>query len=201
MTPKDLIGKRISDILVRHHSDPIENDETIAVFIVLYDGVVVDFPIDFERKDIEKKLESNLKSLFTFDSKTPINHIIYKDKKYPDYEDETRNINIFCRIFLELFGLVKFYPEGYRIRKIDSLVMKTKLLKDQVIVDLIEFDMLECSNEFIGCFFELENGIYISSVYAANLYNGNAGINYFDNFDDLRNYLKDCKCWRLSSLI
>ncbi len=184
MKTKELLGKRIIDILVWSKMEVGGLDQG-QVFIELNNGKTISIPWDFDSENIETKPITKSESLILKSSdKIRIESTEFnfpEGKTWNDIrEDVKRNQNstLFGRLKYKL-GIKNEIPKKYTSKSIEIIDNEMKTFHNLKIIDFIMFEDYDSSG-----FLELENGNIITETLTAPHGTGMAGLNIFENLKD-----------------
>ena len=184
MNTKELLGKRIKDILVWSKIEVGGLDQG-QVFIELNSGKFISIPWDFESKNIKIKPKAKSKSLILKSrDKIRIESTEFnfpEGKTWKDIREEVKrnqNSTLFGRLKYKL-GIKNGIPEKYTSKSIEIVDNEMKKLRNVKIVDFLMFE----DSDSVG-FLELENGNIITETLTAPHGTGMAGLNIFENLKD-----------------
>ncbi len=187
MKTKDIIGRKISDILVCSKIE-VGGLDSAEVFIKLESNDIIGIPWGLDSENIEKIIDKDALSLFSKLNDSIFYHInpekktieeILQAKKYRE--------STFIGRIKKLIGIGEKIPREYKVFKTEYRENKLKYIKNQVISDFIMFDNSDSSG-----FIELGNGFIITETIMSPHGTGKAGLNYYESLNEFEaRYGKD----------
>lgn len=184
MNTKELLGQRITDILVWSKMEVGGLDQG-QVFIELNNEKTILIPWDFDSENIETKPIAKSKSLVLKSSdKIRIGSTKFnfpEGKTWKDVREEVKtkqNSTLLGRLKYKL-GIKNGIPKKYTSKSTEIVDNEMKKFQNLKIVDFIMFE----DYDSVG-FLELENGNIITETLTAPHGTGMAGLNIFENLKD-----------------
>lgn len=182
MRTEELINKTITNIysLVKMEVGGLDTGD---LFLELDNEIIIDIPFGFGDDIWIKDLDKDAVSLFDDLSDYPVYHV-NKDNKTigeiaQNYQRQRRTI--FNRLSKVLFG--HDVPiKDYQLYKVEYRENKLKNIKDRKIIDFLWYE----DNSEKG-FILLDNGYLITETKIAPHGTGLAGLNLYENLNDLTN--------------
>ena len=182
MRTEELINKTLTNIfsLVKMEVGGLDTGDC---FIELDNEIIIDIPFGFSDDIWIKDLDKDAVSLFADLSDYPVYHV-NKDNKTvgeiaENYQRQRRTI--FNRLRKVLFGQ-DIAIKDYQPYKVDYRENKLKHIKDRKIIDFLWYD-----DDSEKGFILLDNGYLITETNFAPDGTGLAGLNLYENLNDLTN--------------
>ena len=182
MRTEEIIGKTVTNIysLVKMEVGGLDNGEC---FIELDNNIIIDIQFGLSDDIGIKNLDKDAKSLFTDLSDYPVYHVNKDNKSVGEiaenYKQQRRTI--FSRFRKVLFGQ-DIEIQEYQPYKFDYKENKLRHIKDRKIIDF-----LWCADDGEKGFILLDNGYLITETNFAPHGTGLAGLNLYENINDLTN--------------
>ena len=173
MNAKELIGRRIEDILVWRRLE-VGGLDLAKVYLKLDGGTIIRIPWDFQEERIERLPKEQTQSLFSDMKDHPIHYVNPRGKSINEIVEnqKRRNTSLFGKV-RKLLGFHEVIPKDYKPYKTEYRENKLKQIKNQGIVNFLMFE-----DDSAG-FLELENGYIITETTMAPHGTGAVGLNYY----------------------
>jgi hypothetical protein len=182
MRTEELINKTLTNIysLVKMEVGGLDTGEC---FIELDNEIIIDIPFGFSDDIWIKDLDEDALRLFADLSDYPVYHVNKDNKTVGEIADnyQRQRRTIFNRLRKVLFGH-DIAIKDYQPFKVDYRENKLKHIKDRKIIDFLWYD-----DDSEKGFILLDNGYLITETNFAPHGTGLAGLNLYENLNDLTN--------------